>query len=107
MSNFYNPAPGSEIRILFLFFLFFSTRPNMRSISPLLYHFSTARISCIKTKILRMPLGAFGTENHNSIQCSFKQFDVMSVSSIKNNRQRKSVLISQNASFCAHFFPDR
>ena len=79
----------------------------MRSISPLLYHFSTARISCIKTKILRMPLGAFGTENHNSIQCSFKQFDVMSVGSIKNNRQRKSVLVSQNAPFCAHFFPDR
>ena len=95
VDDFNDPTTGPEFRIALQFLLFLATGSDMGRIPMLLYLFSTACIASIQTQILRMFFIWFWTQHYNMIQC---------VSSRKNYRQRKTLLICQDTAFCPHFF---
>ena len=107
MCHFNNPSSCFEIGILDFFFLFFTPRTDMQNIVFARNDFFGTRIACIKTKILLFILCHFRSQNNYFIQCFFQQFYIVSVRSVKYNRQRYILGISQNTPFGSHFFPER
>ena len=107
MKYFDNPSAGFKVRIFFLLFLFFSARDNMWFILTTGHGVLLSRVASIKAKILWVVFCHFRAGNYNAVQSVLQQFAVMSVCSVQNNRQRKTVFIRQYAPFCSLFFPDQ
>ncbi len=104
MNDFDNPASCLET-ILNLYF-FFSAWANMRRImvcSDCIFRFFTG-ISCISTKIL---LGSSARFANSTFQNGLYLSDIMSIRSGYDDRQRESMFVYENVTFCSIFFPDQ